>query len=107
MTILEYFKKKYGITIHQPKQPLFAVNRRRGGTIYLVPELVRPTGLPPEVRMDRNSARELSKFKVTDPTDRLYNLMGFIKELNNNEKVAKFLEMWGIEVRFQPIEVEG
>ena len=33
--------------------------------------------------------------------------MGFIKELNNNEKVAKFLEMWGIEVRFQPIEVEG
>ena len=57
--------------------------------------------------MDRNSARELSKFKVTDPTDRLYNLMGFIKELSGNEKVKDFLDMWGIEIKFEPIEVEG
>ena len=37
----------------------------------------------------------------------MHNLMGFIKELGGNQKVREFLDMWDIDLKFEPIEVQG
>jgi metal-dependent HD superfamily phosphatase/phosphodiesterase len=47
LTLIQYYKVKYGITINKPKQPLVvAEGRKKGEEILLVPELLLMTGIP-------------------------------------------------------------
>lgn len=99
MTYVEYYKQAYGVTIRNTKQPLLLAIKstkkelQKGGTkmieipeyVYLVPELVSPTGMTDDQRLDHNTMKALAPFTKLEPTERMRKVRAIIDKLNESK----------------------
>lgn len=89
-----YFAKKYGCKIQYKDQfLLLSIVKRRNpegelieDKVYLLPELVRPTGLTDEMRSNRKVMQELSVETIKAPQDRFKLTDAFVTQINNVSK---------------------
>lgn len=66
MKLLEYYKQKYNIAIKKEKQPvLIAEEKVKGHLVYLVPELMRMTGIPDT--FDESRRKKISESTIKEP----------------------------------------
>ena len=66
-TYVDYYKKKYGITIEDPNQPMLVhLDRKTGNQVLLIPELCRIIGLTEKMRDDFKIMREFRAASRTD-----------------------------------------
>jgi hypothetical protein len=82
LTMVEYFKKKYNITLKDKDQPLIVINRKRGPSINLPPEICFEAGLPDEYFKDKNIMRELGKSKFLTPDQRMKSILELNSDIN-------------------------
>lgn len=69
LDLVEYYDKKYGIKIHNLKQPLLeAEGRDPTQPIYLIPELMRMTGIPEN--FDERRRKTISERTIRDPSQK-------------------------------------
>lgn len=99
MTYLDYYKEAYGVTIKNTKQPLLLAIKsikkelQPGGKkvievpeyVYLVPELVSPTGMTDDQRQDHNTMKALAPFTKLEPTERMRKVRTIIERLNESK----------------------
>lgn len=93
----DYFKKTYNVDVQHDNQFLVVAIRRKKEMdkngkkivkeekIYLLPELLKPTGLTDEMRKNGKAMRDLAKFTQIDPIDRDYRHSGVVKQMNNTK----------------------
>jgi aubergine-like protein len=93
-TFKEYFKKQYGTKINDDNQFLVysirldkkMVNGKleeKEERVYLVPELLKPTGLTDELRKDKNAMQDIAKFTKLYPETRNQRQENLIKNFNS------------------------
>ncbi|XP_033236349.1 protein aubergine-like [Drosophila pseudoobscura] len=105
ISYVEYYKKRYNITIRDHKQPL-VVSRPtekniRGGTdqlIMLVPELARATGMTDAMRANFQFMKAMSEFTRLNPDRRIERLRAFNKRLQSSKESMDVLKSWNIEL---------
>lgn len=97
MTYIQYYKEAYGVTIKNNKQPLLkavkSIQKVRQGAklievpeyVYLIPELVSPTGMTDDQRADHNTMKALAPFTKLEPTDRMRKVRTMIDKLNESK----------------------
>lgn len=102
VSVKEYYKSQYGITIKDEKQPLISckpsIKDRRGtepqGPILLVPELCAMTGLTDSLKADFTLKKEMTQRTQLVPNKRIGELYKFLKTMNSNEKVKEEMASW-------------
>ena len=57
--------------------------------VYLIPELVSPTGMTDEQRSDHNTMRALAPFTKLEPTDRMKKIRNVIDKLNESKSLIE------------------
>eukprot|EP00831_Metopus_contortus_P031493 TRINITY_DN2567_c0_g2_i1.p1 TRINITY_DN2567_c0_g2~~TRINITY_DN2567_c0_g2_i1.p1 ORF type:complete len:626 (+),score=44.78 TRINITY_DN2567_c0_g2_i1:127-2004(+) len=116
-----YFRKKYYITLQDKTQPLLMVKRKmRDGTeskIYLPPELCSLTGIPQELKEDRNALRQLSVYTKLTPEQRMKEVEKLLNMFNKavtskassagSKSSNLLLNDWKVKIDSRPKEVEG
>ncbi|XP_065335975.1 piwi-like protein Siwi [Cloeon dipterum] len=111
-TFVEYYKKRYNITITNLQQPLL-VTKVRGTapgtteTIYLVPELCRLTGLTDEMRGNYQLMASLAKFTRVEPQKRIDSLLNFGRRLMEKREIGNELSKWNMSFSPQLIRMQG
>ncbi|XP_048752927.1 piwi-like protein 1 isoform X2 [Ostrea edulis] len=104
ITLAEYYKKNYNITVTDMNQPLLVsrpkkkdIRMGRTEPIYLLPELCTLTGLTDEARADFNVMKDVGAHTRVPPEGRNRTLQGFIDQINKNEKVQAEMGGWGLK----------
>jgi aubergine-like protein len=84
VTYAQYYERQYGLRITNMRQPLLAhFSKRMNETIYLIPELCRPTGITDEMKKDYQCMNDIAKFTRLQPNERLRLCSGLIERLHN------------------------
>lgn len=112
VTFLQYFKDRYNITIRDPRQPMLVSRSKqrdiRAGMpelIYLVPELVRVTGLNDEMRKNFNLMRTLADHTRLTPDRRIERLEKFNQRLQQTKESSEIFQFWKTELDRRLVEV--
>jgi hypothetical protein len=94
--MLDYYKKKYNITIQKTKQPLLKVENKKGShEILLVPELCLMTGIPDD--FDEFKRKKISEQTILDARTKKGEIMHIIKEIQRTDDFEK-LEQVGLRL---------
>ncbi|CAH1646647.1 unnamed protein product [Spodoptera littoralis] len=103
ITYVEYYKKKYNITIRDLQQPLLISRSKprdiRAGMpalVYLVPELCQQTGLTDEMRNNFKLMKALDTYTKVGPDVRIQKLLQFNKRLSQSPEVVKEMTQWSL-----------
>ncbi|XP_063696838.1 protein aubergine-like [Culicoides brevitarsis] len=114
VTYVEYYKKKYNITIRDTKQPLLISKsedkRQRSGEcdlIALVPELCRLTGLTDEMRSNFRLMKAVAEHTRVGPAQRVRRLLDFNRRLINTPASMKTMQDWNLSLEQELVEVTG
>ena len=114
ISLKDYYKKQYEITIRDERQPLMvglpSMREQRAGQagpILLIPELCHMTGLSESLRSDFNVRRSMTQSTQQDPNTRVKNLYQFIKKVSTNVKAVEEMNVWGLRFEDKPIEMNG
>ena len=112
VTLAEYYKKRYDITIKDLTQPLLIVKRKddKGKDIdlHFIPELCHLSELDERLIKDREFMKKLSNYTKLSPKDRINKTNEFLnllkdptKHQDDNEKLSakEKSEMYGIEIK--------
>ncbi|XP_055525211.1 protein aubergine-like [Wyeomyia smithii] len=112
ITFVQYFKERYNITIRDPRQPMLISRAkprelRAGMTelLYLVPELVRLTGITDDMRRDFNLMRSLADHTRLTPDRRIARLEAFNRRLHDTQESAEVFNFWKTELDRRLVEV--
>lgn len=112
ITFLQYFKERYNIIIRDPRQPMLVSRAKareiRAGKpelIYLVPELVRATGLTDDMRRDFNLMRTVADYTRLTPDKRIQRLETFNQRLQQCEDSSEVFKFWQTELDRRLVEV--
>lgn len=110
ISIFDYMKEQYDITIEDQRQPLLISKptkreisdaERRGlpepPNRYFVPELCNITGLTDEQFENVEVKRTLTQRTQLVPMQRFNKLMEFKQKLSDNENVRREMGHWGLE----------
>ena len=120
-TFEEYFKKQYGLKIANPKQFLvYSIKeikeningeiKIREEKVYLIPELLKPTGLTDALRQDRNAMQDVAKYTKLFPQTRGDRQEGLIKTINamgGKDKVGRDLNELGLTIDAKSNRIKG
>ncbi|XP_052851566.1 protein aubergine [Drosophila gunungcola] len=112
ISYVEYYKKRYNITIRDFKQPL-VVSRPtekniRGGVdrlIMLVPELARATGMTDAMRANFRLMKAMSEHTRLTPDRRIERLGVFNQRLKSAKESVETLKSWHIEIDSALVEI--
>lgn len=114
ITFLQYYKERYNIIIRDPRQPMLVSRAKlrdvRAGKpelIYLIPELVRATGITDEMRRNFNLMRTLADYTRLTPDKRIQRLETFNQRLQSCEESADVFRFWQTELDRRLVEVPG
>ena len=121
MSIAEYFLKKYLLKIKDPNQPLLVSQlKQKDGKkqqIYLVPELCSLTGLPGELREDRNAMKQLATYTKLSPDQRSQQAQKLLQQFSQavmknkksttTDKAKELMDQWNLQIDFAPREIKG
>ncbi|KAH8412373.1 hypothetical protein KR009_001599 [Drosophila setifemur] len=112
ISYVEYYKKRYNITIRDYKQPL-VVSRPtekniRGGInqlIMLIPELARATGMTDAMRANFRLMKVMSEHTRLTPDRRIERLRVFNQRLKQSKESMNVLKAWHIELDPALVEI--
>ncbi|XP_029717566.1 protein aubergine-like [Aedes albopictus] len=111
-TFVQYFKERYNIIIRDPRQPMLVSRSKprdiRAGLpelIYLVPELVRATGITDDMRRNFNLMRTLADHTRLTPDRRIERLEVFNRRLQDSKESAEVFSFWKTELDRRLVEV--
>ncbi|XP_058456861.1 protein aubergine-like [Malaya genurostris] len=114
VTFMKYFKERYNIDIRDPRQPMLVsrskprdIRAGRPEYIYLVPELVRATGITDDMRKNFNLMRTLADHTRLTPDKRMERLDVFNRRLQQSEESAEVFKFWKTELDRRLVEVKG
>lgn len=114
ITFVQYFRDRYQIAIRDPRQPMLVsrakpreIRAGRPELIYLVPELVRVTGITDEMRRNFNLMRALADHTRLAPDRRIQRLELFNSRLQQCAESAEVFEFWKTELDRRLVEVNG
>ncbi|KAK6628902.1 hypothetical protein RUM43_002719 [Polyplax serrata] len=114
LTYVEYYKRRYQITIKDLRQPLLisrsSARDLRAGMekqCLLVPELCRMTGLSSRMLENRNLMKALADVTRVPPDSRIERLQVFNRRLQGQDEVAKDLKQWQMKLSKDLIKVTG
>lgn len=114
VSFIEYYAKKYHITIRDPQQPLLISRARqrdlRGGAeqmLALVPELCRATGLSESQRGDFRLMRNLAGHFRIAPQSRIDRLNDFNRRLQKTPASVDVLNDFNMVLDKALVQVEG
>lgn len=114
MTIADYYKEKYNITIKSLTQPLLVskpskkdLRDGRKEDILLVPELCRLTGITPEMRGDFQMMRALANHTQLKPDDRVKALKELSQRLRATGKCNEVLKGASLQLSSDVVSFEG
>ncbi|XP_058838219.1 protein aubergine-like [Topomyia yanbarensis] len=114
ITFLQYFKERYNIVIRDPRQPMLVsrskprdIRAGRPEYIYLVPELVRVTGITDDMRKNFNLMRTLADHTRLTPDKRIERLEVFNRRLQQSSESAEVFKFWKTELDRRLVEVTG
>jgi aubergine-like protein len=83
MSMIDYLKEHYGVTLADPNQPLLFVNFR-DTRFYFPPECCRDASLPENFTSDSRKMKDLQDFKISDPTKRMDRICALISKIMNS-----------------------
>ncbi|SPP81698.1 protein aubergine [Drosophila guanche] len=112
ISYVEYYRKRYNITIRDHKQPL-VVSRPtekniRGGTdqlIMLVPELARATGMTDAMRANFQLMKAMSEYTRLTPDRRIERLRVLNQRLLSSKESMDVLKSWNIQLDTALVEI--
>lgn len=114
ITYLEYYTKRYKLTIRDKKQPLLVSRPTekniRGGQnefIMLIPELSRATGLNDEMKNNRQLMRAIADHTRLAPEPRIERLRTFHRRLDGAQSSKEVLKSWNLQLDSKLIELPG
>lgn len=114
ITFLQYFKDRYNLIIRDARQPMLVSRSKprdiRAGLpelIYLVPELVRATGITDEMRKNFNLMRTLADYTRLSPDKRIERLEVFNQRLQKSKESSEIFQFWKTELDRRLVEVPG
>lgn len=114
ISYMDYYRKRYNITIRDPKQPLIVskANARqlRGGApeeYYLIPELCRLTGMTDQMRDDKFLMRDLAQYTRVDPRGRQQRLNDFARRMTGSQSSVASLKEFGLELSPNLVKFKG
>ncbi|XP_017059224.1 protein aubergine [Drosophila ficusphila] len=114
ITYVDYYKKRYNITIRDFKQPLLVSRPTekniRGGVdqlIMLIPELARATGMTDAMRANFRLMKAMSEHTRLTPDRRIERLRVFNKRLKSSKESTDTLKSWNIELDSALVEIPG
>jgi len=114
-SFMDYYKKHYGITIKDAKQPML-INRAKKKTteeadvaklIALVPELCNLTGLTDQMKNDFRVMKDVALFTRVTPNQRQQALKKFLKNVNDSAEASSHLLNWGLRLAPDAVKLEG
>ncbi|GAU98649.1 hypothetical protein RvY_09768 [Ramazzottius varieornatus] len=106
VSLREYYKKRYDITIRDGKQPLLMAEetgaarfkmKDQNRVCYLVPELVNPTGLTDDMRGNFHFMKAVSDHTLQKSQLRLDKIYDFMENLLGNPKVEAEMRAWNLQ----------
>ncbi|EDV58944.1 protein aubergine [Drosophila erecta] len=112
ISYVDYYKKRYNITIRDFKQPL-VVSRPtekniRGGNdqpLMIIPELARATGMTDAMRADFRLMKAMSEHTRLTPDRRIERLRMFNRRLKSSKESTETLKSWNIELDSALVEI--
>jgi aubergine-like protein len=114
MTIADYYKEKYNITIKSLTQPLLVskpskkdLRDGRKEDVLLVPELCRLTGITPEMRGNFQMMRALASHTQLKPDDRVKALRELSQRLRSTAKCNDVLKGASLQLNKDVVSFEG
>ncbi|XP_038122427.1 protein aubergine [Culex quinquefasciatus] len=114
MTFLEYYRNQYNIVIRDPRQPMLVSRARardiragRPELLYLVPELMRATGLTDEMRRNFTLMRALADHTRLTPDRRMQRLEAFNQRLQQTPESIEIFRYWKTELDRRLVELPG
>lgn len=115
ITYMEYYKRRWDITISNADQFLLAgvqtSGRRREGEDKtpqnLIPELCNLSGLTEEQRNDFRIKNALLRSSQVEPQDRVQHMKNFLNTFHSNNHVAEALKEFGYNYANKPAEVQA
>ncbi|XP_065565828.1 piwi-like protein Siwi [Artemia franciscana] len=114
VTLAEYYKDKYQITIRDLNQPLLVSNPkktdlRRGqrDPARLIPELSFLTGLTDEMRANFGLMKDVGNFTRVTPQKRFESMMKFSQRFRSICQANAEFEPWGLKLADVPIQFKG
>ncbi|XP_055607759.1 protein aubergine-like [Uranotaenia lowii] len=112
ISFMQYFKERYNIIIRDPRQPMLVSRSKprdiRAGLpelIYLVPELVRMTGINDDMRKNFNLMKAMSDHTRLAPDRRIERLEVFNRRLQQCPESAEVFKFWKTELDRRLVEV--
>ena len=108
ITYMEYYRKKYGISIKSGRQPLIVSFSERGDSeIRLVPELCYMTGLTDDMRRDFKAMNDIARFTRLSPMERFTVSANLADKLANHPKCREISDEYSMQINPNPISVDG
>ncbi|KAH8333113.1 hypothetical protein KR074_006155, partial [Drosophila pseudoananassae] len=112
ISYVEYYKKRYNITIRDYKQPLLVSRPTerniRGGNdqlIMLIPELARATGMTDAMRTNFRLMKAMSEHTRLTPDRRIERLRMFNQRLKQSKESMEVMRSWSIELDSSLVEI--
>lgn len=106
--MLDYFKKRYEITIRNPSQPLLEVEvkikKNPSNPTYLFPELCLMTGIPDE--FDEMRRKKVSEATILNPPEKYNAIDGLMGKLKSSHELDE-LRSLGIDLSKSMTEFEA
>ncbi|XP_045512513.1 piwi-like protein Siwi [Pieris brassicae] len=114
ITYIDYYKKKYNITITDMSQPLLISRSKprdvRAGMpelVFLVPELCRLTGLTEDMRANFQLMRNMAVHTKIGPDQRIQKLLHFNRRLTQTPEVVQELASWSLKLSNDLVRFKG
>ncbi|XP_001603582.2 piwi-like protein Ago3 [Nasonia vitripennis] len=115
ISLFDYYKHHYNITIQDLKQPLLVHRSKEkkttGETVekvsLLIPELCFLAGITDSIRSDFRITKDLSQVTKVSPEQRRQVIRKFIQQVNGNEVTKKLLADWGLEIDNDTLDLTG
>ncbi|KAM8717614.1 hypothetical protein ACLKA7_004331 [Drosophila subpalustris] len=111
-SFVEYYKKRYNISIRDFKQPLLVSRPTekniRGGVdqlIKLIPELARATGLTDQMRSDFRLMKAMSEHTRMTPDRRIDRLRVFNQRLQGSAGSQELFQSWNMRLDQTLVEI--
>ncbi|KAH8298095.1 hypothetical protein KR018_006591 [Drosophila ironensis] len=112
ISYVEYYKKRYNITITDVRQPLLVSRPTekniRGGMnqlIMLIPSLARATGMTDAMRANFRLMKAMSEHTRLTPERRIERLRVFNQRLNQSKESTDVMKSWNIELDRNLVEI--
>ena len=108
ISYIDYFKRKYNISIRSSRQPLIRTFAERGlKEIKLIPELCTLTGLSENIKRDYRAMNDIAAFTRLEPNKRLEVSTTLSNRLATDRGCKTIADEYNLQIDPNPVVVDG